>query len=456
MRHKILAPLLVLAAVLIVVLATARAQIVSATGDVVEVSPPPSVAPGASESNERIIAFDEQQCYTLTQPLTVDISQPGTYSPTNPVLTPSVIPAGTVVSSHLLHFDPVGAPLTTVTRSGSATFDADVLGIIVGDTTLTASDYLGATGTTYPTGAGITLRGLEPGLNNINDDIVTLSPDRRTVTVQFESSTNIDQIRVITACNPCLNDSGNDADGDGIGDACDTCPNDPTNDADGDGICGGVDNCPTTANSDQADSDGDGIGNACDGCANDPNNDADGDGVCGNVDNCPTTANANQADADNDGIGNACDACANDPNNDADGDGICGNVDPCPNDPSNDADGDGICGGVDNCPLAANPNQADTDGDGLGDACDRCRNDPNNDADGDGVCGNVDNCPLTPNPNQADFDRDRIGDACDPQTGPPVDKSQCMNGGYMRFNNPTFKSQGECISHVEKNQGRNP
>ena len=89
-----------------------------------------------------------------------------------------------------------------------------------------------------------------------------------------------------------------------------------------------------------------------------------------------------------------------------------------------------------------NPDQTDTDGDGAGNACD-------SDDDNDGVPDAADNCPLVLNPDQADFDRDGIGDVCDPQTGPPVDKEQCKDDGWRRFDFPRrFKSQGGCIRFV--------
>jgi hypothetical protein len=75
------------------------------------------------------------------------------------------------------------------------------------------------------------------------------------------------------------------------------------------------------------------------------------------------------------------------------------------------------------------------------------------DTDNDGIADAADNCPLTYNPDQADIDLDGIGDACDTQTGPPQNKEQCKNGGWMRFNFPrTFRSQGDCIQFV--NTGR--
>lgn len=33
--------------------------------------------------------------------------------------------------------------------------------------------------------------------------------------------------------------------------------------------------------------------------------------------------------------------------------------------------------------------------------------------------------------------------------GPPTDKNQCKSSGWQTFNNPSFKNQGDCISHVQ-------
>ena len=98
-------------------------------------------------------------------------------------------------------------------------------------------------------------------------------------------------------------ESGPDADSDGIEDADDNCPsvaNTDQFDVDLDGLGDGCDNCPTVSNIDQGDGDNDGMGNACD-------DDLDNDGVANDQDNCPQTANADQTDDDNDGLGNACD-----------------------------------------------------------------------------------------------------------------------------------------------------
>ena len=35
--------------------------------------------------------------------------------------------------------------------------------------------------------------------------------------------------------------------------------------------------------------------------------------------------------------------------------------------------------------------------------------------------------------------------------GPPTTKDACKNGGWMTFNNPSFKNQGQCVSYVASN-----
>ena len=308
-----------------------------------------------------------------------------------------------------------------------------------------------------------------------------LSPD--SPAIDKGSATGTDQ-RGLTRPfdNPAIANAANGAD---IG-AFEVQEDNAVVDADGDGISDADDNCPNIANADQADNDGDTLGDVCD-------SDDDNDGVSDEQDAFPTNPNET-VDTDGDGIGNNADT-------DDDGDGqldddetACGSnpllasskaadndADNSPDCVDSDDDNDGVLDTSDAFPF--NPNESvDTDGDGIGNNADAdddndgqtdadeiaCGSDPlsaaskspdtdgdnrpncvDTDDDNDGVSDTADNCPLVSNPNQADFDLDGIGDTCDPQTGPPSNKEQCKNGGFMRFDFPrSFKNQGDCIQFV--------
>ncbi len=177
----------------------ARAQSVITTGGAVTVvSPPADLHIGAFQSDTLIRAFREQQNLVLAAPLAVDVVNPGLYDTLGslPAVQPDLA-AGTRVNSLMLHSDPVSP---RATYDGTVTFDADVLGVILISRTLSDSDAtLGLAGVSYPFGDN--RRGLELGATG-RDDSAALSADRRTVTLHFQTSGNVDEVRVLTAAVP--------------------------------------------------------------------------------------------------------------------------------------------------------------------------------------------------------------------------------------------------------------
>lgn len=174
---------------------TAHGAITGVTGNITQMHLP-SVVPTAMQSNIEFWAFDEKQAYTLLAPISVNMDG----SPITIFGPPGVvgsIPPGTVVDSHFIHMDPV---VGGATLGGSVTFDKPIIGVQLLDAELHTTDTmigtaLGNPSTVYPTGAS--RRGLD--WDTAPTEVVSISPDRRTITVTLTASNAIDQIRVITA-----------------------------------------------------------------------------------------------------------------------------------------------------------------------------------------------------------------------------------------------------------------
>jgi len=182
--------------------AAAGATIVSTSGQMTLIPPPPSVDIGALQSNTTMYAFNERQCVRTTADLHVDITVPGTYDDSSD-FTPGVIPAGTLVSSHFVNADKVGIQPPRVELEGSIVTNADILGIAVLQRSLDASDVLGAPGTIYPTGK------FGRGMNvDDQNDFVIEQIDKRTVVVHSDVLIHTDQVRVITRCAETLGAKG--------------------------------------------------------------------------------------------------------------------------------------------------------------------------------------------------------------------------------------------------------
>lgn len=159
---------------------------------IVPISPPASVVPGALEDASNIHLFQEQADYTLPVALGVDVSAAGLYFPGS-ALSAGSIPAGTRVASYMLHADPPGTTLTQYT--GSWTSPRPILGIILSDSLLDASDaVVGNGGTSYPT--GLAYRGLDFSIQ-VYPDFLFFNGSQLVATV-FRTARVIDQVRIIT------------------------------------------------------------------------------------------------------------------------------------------------------------------------------------------------------------------------------------------------------------------
>lgn len=177
-----------------------QANISGSTPATVVIAPPASTVPGALQSNTDIYAFEESQNFTMPGALVVNI--PGTPGSYNSVasLPGGIIPAGTIIDSHFIHFDQVGAGTTTLT--GSVTFAGKIIGVMCRNAALNGSDFLGV-GTVYPAGNARRQLDWDPGM----PEEITISADQYTINVKLITSNVVDQVRVITEAvdtNPLL------------------------------------------------------------------------------------------------------------------------------------------------------------------------------------------------------------------------------------------------------------
>lgn len=166
------------------------------TGGLVEIRAPESLVPGAFEATGEIRVIAEQQNRPLGAALAISVPIDGR---TPPVLfdaandlAAATLAQGTYANSHLLHLDAAGAGNPTAV-SGTVTFSTPILGIIVRDADLNASDsVVGLSDVAYGAAAG---RGTELSATG---DRITLSPDMKTISVTLLGDAGIDEIRVIT------------------------------------------------------------------------------------------------------------------------------------------------------------------------------------------------------------------------------------------------------------------
>lgn len=159
---------------------SASAAIVAVFPAVVAVVPA-NVRLNQTQSDTRLIAFDERQCFALPFDLPTDHGK---------------IPAHTWMSSHFIHGDPV----TQLLLDGRVRFDNLILGVISTSAGLDATDVpCGRPGVTYPVPGAEPNRGLEPPPQA---DAYAIVDAGRGIAVRMEipTASYTDQIRVLTCC----------------------------------------------------------------------------------------------------------------------------------------------------------------------------------------------------------------------------------------------------------------
>ena len=155
-------------------------------------------------ANKLVHGWNEKQNLTLDRDVFVDVIQPGVYNHNNDLgyFNQHAIATGTVVSSHLLYYDP---RYQHSVEGVTFVFDQPIVGVIVAsDRFFNAlngftdyfmdSDFLGNPLTTYPA-LHFEDRGLE--LNQFDEFTFSVAGDR--LILNWGANSPGDQIRVITA-----------------------------------------------------------------------------------------------------------------------------------------------------------------------------------------------------------------------------------------------------------------
>jgi hypothetical protein len=174
------------------------------TGALTMVAPPASTTNDDTTATDATgIVFAEKQKYTLLANLTVDVIAPGTYDePGDIPAGPLSIPAGSVINSWYVVFDPTSAG--THILDGTLTFPGgeQILGLIFIQSNMVPSDTtVGlAPGTSYPPPDPASGRGFD--LGKFAGDIITLHGGSLVVDLHSyidHPTAQVDHIRIITA-----------------------------------------------------------------------------------------------------------------------------------------------------------------------------------------------------------------------------------------------------------------
>lgn len=166
-----------------------RADIVDFGGDVVVMNPPANIGNNNWSSFTTVRAWFERRT-ELAADLTVNNVATGMFAGGGTQVQ-GTIPAGTIVKSHMIRFDPGGN--NGVTRSGFVVFSDPIIGVIATTGFNSTDTILGSPGVTYNQNNN---RGMELNAN----EYYTISEDRRRIDfVMIVTNAPTDEIRVVTS-----------------------------------------------------------------------------------------------------------------------------------------------------------------------------------------------------------------------------------------------------------------
>lgn len=170
---------------------------------------PSSSESGAWESSEDLAFIIHERDDVLDSSLQIDLrAESGMYGVGAASPMADLIPAGTPITSYLLHFDPSDLSAAT-SATGTISFERPLLGVIFTDATLASSDPLLASVGRYATA--------ERMIDLEGSDWLSISDDLKTLSFQFSaSSTQMFNIRLITAQVSLVPATSGDYNGDGV------------------------------------------------------------------------------------------------------------------------------------------------------------------------------------------------------------------------------------------------
>jgi hypothetical protein len=154
------------------------------------------INPGKIVDGNHLLIFPEQESVQLPAGFVVNATEPGAYHVPKGLKQQVELDSTMMVDSYLIQFNP-GQSLHSDSPqqfSGILRMDRPVIGLLFRAAMLDESDLL--LGLPKVEFGGVYRRGINAG------DEVTLSKDRRTLTVSFNVINGVDQIRVLVASNP--------------------------------------------------------------------------------------------------------------------------------------------------------------------------------------------------------------------------------------------------------------